>query len=720
MTAAGDISAHYRDRHPLADSSSPPFSVGSKALCASAAAFHRAGKLPEALEAFDSACSASPTNPIAWNGRAAILVEMGRDSEAARVLAEAIIATEGDISVLVNMAILREQQGCLEDAWETAARVIDTMPDHSAARFTAGLALLKLGRPNEAIPHYLHLSTLFPERPDLFLNLGEALMAADKYDEALAAYERAIHLKPDLVAAMIGKGQALAMLERFGEADALFNNLTHNHAEEAHSCFQRMAKNVRQRISSGWVPRATEIYLSRRWSQQQVCDWRFRQGYLDNLGTYAEWLSSVNETAHDPSLAFQCLAASLPASKRKVLLDRVAAGIVASAGPQIRRRHLRKPGPLRLGFLSADFRESPTAQLHWRQLALHDRSRFEVHAFSLLDEKNSPLRARIIESVDKFHDISQATATEAAWRISRAGIDVLIDLTGILDNARPEILALRPAPVSVSYMGGLVPLGKQLVDYRISDRITTPVPDEFTEALALLPYTHFIYNDLEAIADRAPTRLECGLPPDGIVFCAFNSAFKIEPEIFSIWMRLLRECPDSVLWLRDAGEATSRSLRGEAIAQNVAGDRLIFAPRMERSVHLARHAHADLFLDTFICNAGTTAADALWAGLPVLTRTGNTMASRLATSLVTAAGVPELAVSSTEEYLALASRLAGSPHLLQRLRERLAGCRATSRLFDTQLRVKHLSQAFETMWECHLQGAPPTSFEIVDGGDVRN
>jgi predicted O-linked N-acetylglucosamine transferase (SPINDLY family) len=691
-----------------------------KALCALAAALHRAGKLPEALEAFTSACSASPTNPVAWNGRAAILTEMGCDGEAASALAEAIIATDGDISVLANMAILKERQGCLEDAAETAARVIDTMPDHSTARYTAGLALLRLGRPNEAISHYLHLTMLCPERPDVFLNLGEALMATDKYGEALAAYERAIQLNPSWVTAIIGKGQALAMLERFEEADALFEELIRTHTGEAHMCFQHMARSVGQRIPDGWIPRAAEIYLSRCWSQQQVCDWRFRQKYLDKLDAYAEWLSRADVTAHDPSLAFQCLAASLPANNRKMLLDRVAAGIASSAGPQIRRRRLRKLGPLRLGFLSADFRESPTAQLHWRQLALHDRSRFEVHAYSLFDEKNSPLRARVVESVDKFHNLSQATATEAAWRISRDGIDILIDLTGILDNARPEILALKPAPISVSYMGGLVPLGKRLVDYRISDRITTPVQDEFTEALALLPHTHFIYNDMEAIADHAPTRQECGLPPDGTVFCAFNSAFKIEPGIFSIWMRLLRECPDSVLWLREAGDATTRNLRGAAIAQGIAGDRLVFAPRMERAVHLARHAHADLFLDTFVCNAGTTAADALWAGLPVLTCAGNTMASRLATSLVTAAGIPELAVSSAEEYLALAIKLAGSPHLLQGLRRRLAGCRATSRLFATQLRVKHLSQAFEMMWERHVQGTPPMSFEIIDDEDVRD
>lgn len=639
---------------------------------------------------------------------------MGCIREAADILNEAVTATGGDVSVLTNLAILLERLGRHAESISIAERVIATDPDHEAARLTLGLALLRGGHPGKAVHHYRLLTANLPGNPDAFLNLGEALMAIDQYSEALTAYERAIELKPALIAALIGKGQALAMLERFNESDAIFSEATRLDSGETAGCFLRMAKSTGQRIPPGWRAQAVEVFLSRRWAQQQVCDWRFRDAYLDELQCYARQLAATGAGAHDPSLAFQCLAAPLPVRERRSLLDGVAAGIAASAGPPARRRLTRLAGPIRLGFISADFRESPTAQVHWRQLALHDRTRFQVHAYSLVDAGNSPLRRRIIESVDHFHDVSRASATEAAWRIARDGIDILVDLTGLVDNARPEILALRPAPLRVSYMGGLVPLGKRLVDYRLSDRTTTPDNGEFTEALALLPDTHFIYNDEEPINDRSPTRRECGLPDEGFVFCAFNSCFKIEPTVFDIWMELLKSLPGSVLWLRDEGSATIHNLRGAAVARGIADDRLIFAPRMGRPSHLARHARADLFLDTLICNAGTTAADALWAGLPVLTCTGNTMASRLATSLVSAAGLQDLIVSSTDEYRSLAYRLATTPTLLHGLRQRLAEDRGTSPLFATRRRVRHIERSFEMMWERHTAGLPPASFDVPD------
>jgi len=645
---------------------------------------------------------------------AAVLAEMGRLDESVSVLTEAVEATGNSITILANLAIALERQGHYDASIEFANRVLAVAPDHSGARLTLGLVLLKLGRFQDSVCQYQLLTTAHPENADAFLNLGEALLASDQYAEAVTPYARAIELNAPLIAARVGQGQALAMLERFDEADACFADSARIAPEETSACFRRMAEKTGQRIPPGWQASAREVFLSRRWALQKICDWRFRTDYLQVLGEHAEQLAASGAVAHDPSLGFQSLAASLSAFQRRSLLDGLATGIVAAAGTPVRRRLARQSGPLRIGFLSPDFREHPSAQVHWRQLALHDRQRFQIHAYSLIEERGSGLRQKVVDSVDGFHDISRATAYEAAWRIARDGIDILVDLSGYVDNTRPEILALRPAPIRVAYIASPVSLGKRLVDYRISDYLASPNDDEFTEAIIRLPGTHHIYNDEEAISDQTPTRRECGLPEGGFVFCAFNSGFKIEPEAFSVWMKLLKSLPGSVLWLSDGAATMRDNLRREAVARGIADERIIFAPRLPRAAHLARHACADLFLDTFFCNAHTTAIDALWAGLPVLTRIGDTMASRLAGSVVTAAGLSELVVGTTADYHSLAYRLATMPEMLGRLRQRLVERHDSGQLFNTRQKVRQLERGFEMMWERHTRGEPLASFTVPD------
>lgn len=639
---------------------------------------------------------------------------MGKPEEARYILDEALVATKGDTSVNANLAILLEQQGLFTEAIGAASAILANAPEHPSARFTLGLALLKLGRAEESSQHFRLLASAYPDNPNVYLNLGEALMATDAYSAALDAYSRAVALNPVLIAARIGIGQALAMLSQFNEANSQFAEAARLSPKETFACFGRMAEKAKQRIPPGWQPSAIEVFLSRRWEQQKTCDWRFRAEYLDVLSRYAEHLRETGAAAHDPSLAFQTLVAPLDSSRKRTLLDAVSRGMTSTVNQPARRRLVRQPGPLRLGFISADFREHPAAQLHWRQLALHDRHRHKLHAYSLVDEPGSPLRRKVVESVDVFRDLSRTNATEAAWRIARDGIDILVDITGHLDYARPEILAMRPAPIQVSYMGSPLSLGEALVDYRITDRVASPDGSEFSEAVVRLPITHFMYNDQEQVALRTPTRQECGLPDDAFVFSAFNSSFKIEPEVFAVWMELLHQIPGSVLWLRDDGKATVGNLRLAATDRGIAAERLVFAPWMERPAHLVRHDCADLFLDTFSCNAHTTAADALWAGLPVLTKTGDTLASRLATSLVRAAGLPELAVATKEDYRKQALHLARTPAVLATLRQQLRDNRRNLALFATEKRVRHLEMAFEIMHEHHDHGEAPRSFDIPD------
>jgi predicted O-linked N-acetylglucosamine transferase (SPINDLY family) len=690
------------------------------ALSKKAAESHRSGKLEEALAGFTAAGRLAPDNPSFWNARATLLAEMGRLDDAAHLLVEAEQATHDAPSVLVNRAVLLERMGRHTESIEVAKQLLEADQDNPVALQTLGIALLKSGRPAEAAPHFRQLAALHPEKADTFLNLGETLLASDDYQAACAAYRQSLVLSPSNIAARIGLGQALAMLKDFALANSLFTQARQLDPDETDACFKRMAQSTGQRILPGWKVKGEEVYLSRHWGQQQVCDWHNRDGYQQELLRYAQLLGTGKSAAYDRSLAFQSLGIRLPVAEKQSLLDGIARGIATSIPHPAKQRRLRKVGPLRVGFLSAGVHDHPSAQLHWRHLSLYDRDRFRIHAYSLsranqrTDEASLNLRNRVIKSVDHFTDLAHATVDEAIWRVSRDSIDILVDLAGFIDDARPEILMARPAPIRVSYHGSLLSMGNQLIDYKVTDCVASPDAAEFTEALAYLPVSHYMYNDAEPIDDRIPSRSECGLPDVGFVFCAFNSAFKIEPDVFGVWMRLLDDLPGSVLWLSDGGNAMRDNLRHEAQIRGIPAERLVFAPRIGRAAHLARHSCADLFLDTFICNAHTTAADALWAGLPVLTRAGNTMASRLAASLITAAGLPELVARSTEEYLALALNLARSTQKLGELRNRLKAGRGGSRLFATQRRVEHLSKAYEIMWEKHCRGEQPTTFEVTD------
>ncbi|MBL8489364.1 MAG: hypothetical protein JNM82_01140, partial [Rhodocyclaceae bacterium] len=340
--------------------------------------------------------------------------------------------------------------------------------------------------------------------------------------------------------------------------------------------------------------------------------------------------------------------------------------------------------------------------------------RFEVFAYALTAPDGSDLARRFEQSCDVFRTMAHANADAIAWRVARDGIDILMDVSGHFDFSRPEVFALRPAAVNLSYLGMPASLGNGLVDYRISDALCTPdaLRPGWPEAVIRLPGTHFIYNDQEPIADEVPRRRDWGLPEAGTVLACFNSAAKYDRESFAAWMAVLCRVPQAVLWLLDPGDPARRRLLEATAGAGVDRQRLVFAQRIPRPRHLARLRCADLFLDTFRYGAHTTAADALWAGLPVLTRLGGTMASRLTGSIVAAAGLDDLAVGDTAAYVAAAVDLAGRADALADLRRRLAASRNDCVLFDTAGRVRDLDRAMIEVMARHRRGLPPTSFDL--------
>ena len=347
---------------------------------------------------------------------------------------------------------------------------------------------------------------------------------------------------------------------------------------------------------------------------------------------------------------------------------------------------------------------------------LHDREAFEIHAYSYGPDDSSDYRKRIVNDCDRFVDIRDLSAIDAARRIYRDEIDMLVDVKGYTKGTRLEICALRPAPVQVTYLGFPGSTGADFFDYVITDRIVTPEDQAayYTEKFVYLPHCYQVNDHTLAISDKPFTRADFGLPEEGFVFCCFNQTYKINAVMWEVWMRVLRAVPGGVLWLYHSNGAAERNLKREVAARNVDSERIVFAVRMPVAEHLARMRLADLFLDTRIYNAHATASDALWAGVPLITLQGRHFASRVASSLLTAVGLPELITHSLDEYEALALRLAHDPEELAAIRDRLAANRLTEPLFDTPRFAKNLECAYKEMWRLYLNGEQPQRIEVVE------
>lgn len=364
-------------------------------------------------------------------------------------------------------------------------------------------------------------------------------------------------------------------------------------------------------------------------------------------------------------------------------------------------------GKIRLGYLSNDFQDHATAFLLVEALEAHDRSRFAVHAYSYGEDDGKEMRRRLTRAFDQFHDIASLADADAARKINADGIHILIDLKGFTRATRTSILALRPAPLQVNYLGYPGTLGAGLCDYIITDAFVTPesVAGDYAEALALLPHCYQPHGRKAAIG-AAPDRVSAGLPEEGFVFCCFNQAFKFTPDIFDVWCRLLDAVPGSVLWLL-ASSSAEGNLRNEALKRGIAGSRLIFAPDLPQAQHLDRLQLADLVLDTAPYGAHTTASDALWAGVPVITRPGETFASRVAGSLLSAIELPELIVYHAEDYFELAFAIAANSDRLIDMRCKLARNQMITPLFDVVAYTAALEKLYLKMWSRVLAGFPP-------------
>jgi len=369
---------------------------------------------------------------------------------------------------------------------------------------------------------------------------------------------------------------------------------------------------------------------------------------------------------------------------------------------------------IRVAYVSADFHAHATAALTAGVFEAHDRGRFETVAISFGRDDESAMRKRLERAFDRFIDMRGKSDMEIARAIRELEIDIAVDLKGYTSDARPAVFSSRPAPLQVNYLGFPGTMGAPFIDYLIADPIVVPNAQKafYAEKIVWLPDTYQPNDRSRDVADVPVDRVRAGLPPSGVVFCCFNNSYKIQPQIFDAWMRLLKGVEESVLWLLEDNAAATRNLQREAAARGVDPARLVLAPRAPLPEHLARHTLADLFLDTLPYNAHTTASDALWMGVPIVTCKGNTFAGRVAASVLHAAGLLELATESLEDYETLALRLARDPAALANIKTKLVARRGTTPLFDVVRFTRHLEAAYVTMHERRLRGLAPEGFAV--------
>ena len=387
------------------------------------------------------------------------------------------------------------------------------------------------------------------------------------------------------------------------------------------------------------------------------------------------------------------------------------APVNSSLGPISREL---KRGKIRLGYFSADFRIHPVALLMAGVFEHHDRSQFEVFGFSYGPKTDDEIRARLEKGFDQFIEVHDQTDQEVAKLARENGIDIAIDLTGLTRFSRQGIFAHRAAPIQVNYLGYPGTSGAGYFDYCIAD--STLIPEDeaqyYAEKIVYLPHTYQANDDKRAVSSKVFTREECGLPQDAFVFCCFNNNYKITPVIFDIWMNILRRVENSVLWLFQDSPVAAKNLLSEAMRHGISADRIVFAKHMSPADHLARHRLADLFLDTLPYNAHTTASDALWSDLPIITVLGNAFPGRVAASLLKAIGLPELITQNPKEYEELAVSLATNLAALQQIKQKLITNKTKEPLFNTSLFTENLEKVYATMHERALNSKPLASIDI--------
>ena len=559
-------------------------------------------------------------------------------------------------------------------------------PDFAEAHTNLGSTFKALGKPEEAIASYTKALQIKPDLTAAHYNLGIILSDLGKYAEAIASYTKVLQFQPDFAEAHGLIGNALVEVDKYEEAIASFTKALQ------------------------FKPDYAEVKGKKIFQQARICDWVS----LENEGSNQEAFLAAHGTTGTAVTPFSGLSLEDDPERHLKRSKCYAAQFFNLAVLPDFTRPQVKPSRLRIGYFSANFHDHPGMHLMARLFELHDRSEFQVHAYSFGPPSNSPMRARVEKSFDVFHDVRMLSDRQIAHLARDEEIDIAINRNGYTTNSRTGVFSHRAAPIQVSYLGYPGTMGAPFMDYIVADKTLIPEASQkfYSEKVVYLPHSYQVNDNTKRIADKSSSRRDEGLPETGFVFRCFNNTYKITPAEFDIWMRLLSKVDGSVLWLFESNPSAKKNLAQETRTRGIDPDRLVFAKRKPLPEHLARHRLADLFLD---CNAHTTASDALWVGVPVLTKIGEGFAARVAGSLLNAIDLPELITTTEEAYENLALELATNPQKLQAIKEKLRANRDTKPLFDSALFTQHLEAAYRMVYDRYYIGEKPDHIVISDG-----
>ena len=686
------------------------------------------GRGPAAVEGFARAAALAPDNPVFVNAWGESLQGLGRLDEAWNCYQQAIRLRPDYARAHNNSGRILNQRGDLAAAERYFLEAIRLNPNYATAHNNLGGVLLTRDQTAAAIQHLQQALSLQPDYPEAHYNLAAALRPSGDLPGMLLHLDHAIRLRPSYARAhlLLGKvlfeaGQVESSASRFETAVRLQPDDPESHFELGTVQFllNRLLEAEQSfRTVLSLNPEHTHAYAQLCRLKATVLDWEHQARDHEQL------LASVNAAlkANQPvpiaplhALAFPWpgpLLLEIARSQASSYQRANRTSMTPTAIPRIPRPSTAR---LKIAYLSRDLYDHPVSHQIQGLFALHDRERFDVHAYSFGPNDGSVYRRRIEQTVESFHDVSTLTDDQLARQIRADGTDILVDLMGYTGLARTACVAMRPAPIQVSWLGFPATMGAEFIDYLIADPIVAPPEHSefYQERLVRLPHSYMPTDHTQPISRSTLDRSSQGLPTDVPVFCCFNNSYKITPEVFQVWMAILSRVSDAVAWLNITHPIARNNLRRESQKYGINPDRLIFAERVpDKANHLARLQLADLFLDTPFYNAHTTACDALWAGLPTLTCIGQTFQSRVGASLLTAARIPELIARDLNEYEQIAVQMATDPNRLTSLRTRLQDDRERLPLFDTPRFVRHLEQAFLTMWQIHESGKPASEFDV--------
>jgi predicted O-linked N-acetylglucosamine transferase (SPINDLY family) len=669
-----------------------------------AIALHQLGQLGQAEAIYRQLLGIDPTNADALHLLGVIAHQNGNHKSAVDMISHAIQINPHVPSYFSNFGNALKELKQFDAAVASYDKAIALKPDYAMAYSNRGLVLQELKQFDAAVASYDKAIALKPDYAMDYSNRGNALKELKQFDAAVASYDKAIALKPDMAESYYNRGVVMQELKQFDAAVASYDKAIALKPDMAEAYCNRgvLLQELKQFDAAvvsydkaiGLEPDFDYLFGMRLHLKMHLCDWQEFERNVSELSPKIQ--SNVKASPCFPLLALPIGLADQRKSAEIWNIDKNPP--MSSLGAINKRSRQLK---IRIGYYSADFHNHATAYLITELFERHDKRKFELIAFSYGQDTKDEMQARICQAFDQFINVT-AMSDKAIAQLSRElSIDIAIDLKGLTQDNRLGIFSYKAAPIQVSYLGYPGTLGVDYIDYLIADKTVIPTDSQqhYSEKIVYLPNSYQVNDRQRVISQKQFTKQEMGLPTESFIFCSFNNNFKITPDVFDTWIRILKSVDASVLWLLEDNSSAAMNLQKEAALRGLNPARLIFAKRMNLPEHLARHKVADLFLDTLPYNAHTTASDALWAGLPVLTCMGESFASRVAASLLNAIELPELVTETQTDYVALAVELAKNPAKLKAIKGKLEKNRLNTPLFDTTVFAKHIETAYTKMYE---------------------